>query len=508
MTLCCIIWLASCNSDDDGTTGTDPVAVQFGTENIAVPKTTAGGDQWVANDRIGIFMIGNGDTDITGNIKENADNIQYKADNGTATSSFSPVSGTPIYYPVSGDKVDFIAYYPYKTPITNYTYPVDVSNQTTPADIDVLYVKATNTGNGYDKNSGTVDLQFSHALSKLSFTLTSGTGAPDLTGAKLEISNLNTTADMSLSNGSLSNINSVKSITANTTANGLSSSAIVIPQTINNSKLTITLAGNNKYEWNFLTTTEFKKGKNHDYTITVDRTGITVSTGNITDWGGKDDPATPGVGGIYYKVGDYYPDPNVVYSSPGVVTSGTAATGVVFWVDPADSRHGKVVGLQEGSHLAWAGSNVVGIVDGSTIMVSGITTEAIDNDSGLVNMQTITKLIENYYLPLLWSYFPAFEWVHNMNDTGEDYSDTSAKGVWYLPAQEELEALSNAKAMVNPGLTSVGGTALSNNIYWSSSEGSIDSYSLFAYTVNFNDGNSSLEDKVTYTYRVRCVLAF
>lgn len=494
--LLCLV-LFSCSSDDDSGTGDNRVAVQFGTGNIALPKTSIsdGETKWVAGDHIGIFMVGNGATSITGNIKENADNIQYKADNNAAPSSFSPVSGTPVYYPVNEtQKVDFIAYYPYKTPLADHTYPVDVSNQTNPADIDVLY---SNNATGYDKNSSTVDLQFKHALSKLEISVRAGIGAPDLTNLSVTIGGQYKTANLSLSDGNTFTDQQAGDIAMRIVTAATKYEAILIPQgAVSGSKATFK-AGINTYDWD-ISGINFEPGKKYTYNITVDRTGITVTTGNITDWTGKDN--NPTEGGAGYKVGDYYPDPTAVYNG-GSLVSGTAAIGIVFWVDPADSRHGKIVGLKEFTGV-WADNSFW-----------NKQTDATDRDNGLNNMQTIAGYIGTTVNDASWSNFPAFNWVHSMNDTNEDYSDTDAKGVWYLPALNELQesdpnSLYNAyavdKAGFNLKLTSVGGTALSSNWYWSSLE--YGNYG--AWFVDFNDGGSGGSEKLSFNVRARCVLSF
>lgn len=346
--------LSSCNSDD-GMGDNNPVAVQFGIGEMSSLKTTSGGDQWTLNDPVGIFMVENGQTLSSANISEGADNREYQAQaGGSNVSGFTPVGTNAIYYPQNGDNVDFIAYYPYKSLLTNYIYPVDVSVQSIPADIDILY---SNNATDYNKNSGTVDLQFNHVLSKLSFALISGNGSPSLAGAKIQITNLATTANISLANGMVTVTNSGQTLIANTATDGLSSSAIVIPQTLSGTKLIITLADNvSKFEWTF-TDTQFEQGKNHQYSITVSKTGITVSSSSITIWTGTGDSAIPGTAQAGYKVGDYYPDPTAIYQN-GMLISGTAAIGVVFWLNshvngdhPYDkvSQHGKIVGLYERS---------------------------------------------------------------------------------------------------------------------------------------------------------------
>lgn len=448
--------LTGCNSDEDVGGKAAPVAVQFGS-GIVQTKTTNDGNQWTLNDPIGIFMLKNGQPLNSSYITEDADNVEYKAQTGgNAISGFTPVSGTPIFYPQNGDKVDFIAYYPYKSSLTNYIYPVDVSNQTSPANIDVLYANTANTtSGGYNKNSGTVDLRFNHALSKLSFTLISGTGSPNLTGAKIEITNLATTASVSLSNGSVTETNSGQTLIANTAADGLSSSAIVIPQTLSGTKLIVTLADNvSKFEWNF-TTTEFLEAKNHQYSITVSKTGITVSSSGISIWKGTGDAATGGAAEklTQYKVGDYYPDP----------ANSSTAIGVVFWLDPnapfynasvpASGYFGKIVSLDQQNFVPWGDNNI----DEQAAGVQDIR-DTSDGHLGTFNLISKRKDQSDFATT-----YGAFNWIYQKNAN-------DVNGIWYMPAIDELKTLYNIQGTINPKITSVGGVAVSVYYYLSSSE--------------------------------------
>ncbi|HBX46821.1 hypothetical protein [Limibacterium fermenti] len=208
-----------------------------------------------------------------------------------------------------------------------------------------------------------------------------------------------------------------------------------------------------------------------------------------------------------YKVGDYYPDPNVTFRSPGVVASGTAPAGIVFWLDPQDSRHGKIVSLDE-TKAHW-----------STIYS---TTSATDTGNGLTNILQIKKQDDTF------SHYPAFAWTHRKNKADETYSNASATGVWYLPAKNELKVLyagysgitslwddfSNMPDYNNPNraaarkafdskLEAAGGNAFTTNYYWSSSEGD----NSLAWEVNFSNGyttnlNESSPDMA------RCILNF
>lgn len=475
-----LLLTAGCSSDDDIGSSNERVGVQFGS-GIVQTKTTNGGNQWTLNDPIGIFMIKTGQALNSANIAEGADNVEYKAQTGgNAISGFIPMSGTPIFYPQNRDKVDFIAYYPYKSSLTNYTYPVDVSNQASPANIDVLYANTANTASGgYNKNSGTVDLQFSHALSKLSFTLISGTGSPNLTGAKIEITKLATTANIALATGIVTASNSGQALTANTATDGLSSSAIVIPQSLSGTKLIVTLADNaSKFEWDF-PTTEFLKGKNHQYNITVSKTGITVSSSGITIWTGTVDPATPGTAQAGYKVGDYYPDPTAIYQN-GVLISGTAAVGVVFWLDnqtvgehPYDkvSEHGKIVGLYERAVAIW--------------------------DYGI----WVTDYGTTYNTGTGW-YMPAY----GANDYDALYCAYNGMTyeTWDTGKPNDISKNYTERAWFRKKITDAGGDNITDSWYWVSHVNPTGN----AYRLHFNSGNVEISGYYLTSNKTRAIKAF
>lgn len=483
--LLCIVgsglFFASCTSDYDVGRDMTPVPVEFRAGNISRTRTTDGGNQWVAGDKVGVFMVKHGQPLSSATIAEGADNIEYKTDNGTITSGFSPVSsGNTIYYPQNGDNVDFIAYYPYKAQLTGYTYPIDVSNQSDPAAIDVLY---SNNATSKNKNSGAVELQFNHALSKLSFTLTAGDGLSnsDLANAKVQITNLATTANMNLADGIVTTTNSGQTLTANTANNGLSSSAIVVPQTLSDTKLIVTLSDNvSKFEWTF-STTEFEKGKNYQYTITVNKTGITVSSSGITTWTGTGDPATSGTAQAGYKVGDYYPDPTAIYQN-GTLISGTAAVGVVFWLDNQDvgdhpydkaSEHGKIVGLYER-----AASNL------DAACMAWITSYGTTYNAGNGWYMPAFGDKDYYYLYCAYNGMTYETWnTGKPNDISKNYTERT----WFRKK-----------------ITDAGGDNITDSWYWVSYRDAIGN----AYRLHFNSGNVELSGFDLSSNKARAIKSF
>lgn len=491
--LSCVLCITGCSDDEKITLSDNGTPVKFGVASMSYVRTSVGGTKWVTGDKIGIFMIGGGQS-LGSGILDGVDNRQYEAapvSGNEATASFTPViPAQTIYYPQDGSNVDFVAYYPYKTSLTGYVYPVDVTIQTNPADIDVLY---SDNATGYNKNSSTVGLQFNHALSKVNFTLQPGDGmtATDLVNATVAMSNLNRTADLDLADGTLGNLNSSGVVTAYNN----NEYAIVIPQTINNTnKLTVTLADNSEFETTLpAAITEFETGKQYNYTVTISKTKIDITIGNITDWTGKDDPAATGTANVVYELGNYYPDPDVDLTKPAEIAK---ITGIVYWVD-SDQKHGRVISVDEVS-VKWSS------------LTESLT--GLSSDNGLINMNII------YNLHNTFAQYPAFDWVHSKNPAGTTYSDPSAKGIWYLPAVGEMNKWGSpsfwtqydlGRAAFNQKLTDIGAPVINDvnntsSLYWTSSQHS----STNAYPVRMTTGFAITGAGKASSNKTRAILSF
>ncbi|GHT45150.1 hypothetical protein AGMMS49965_21850 [Bacteroidia bacterium] len=290
-----VLLFAGCNSEGDLVDVGDRIAVQF-TTSLGGTQTriasSGNASTWEAGDRVGIFMVTHGGS-LAADIAEGADNMQYTASTAAAASGLAPVAAPTdqtIFYPPNGSAVDFIACYPYKATgtgageINDYKYPVDVSNQADPAAIDLLYAGANNSGSGYTAtDNAVVSLPFAHLLSRISLTLTPGTGmtAADLAGATVRVTNLATQALCDLNNGTLGSKTAPATVIFKTATDGRSSSAIVIPQTTpGTSKLTVTLTDGSSKEGSFAAIT-WEAGYTYPYTIQVSKAGTSgITLGN------------------------------------------------------------------------------------------------------------------------------------------------------------------------------------------------------------------------------------
>ncbi len=417
----------------------------------------------------------------------------------------SVASGVEPFYWQDQSEIKIVqGWYPYSATVpTSWVVKTDQNTGNSYQESDLLFTPPT--GIAFSGREST-PLKFYHQTAKVVINIVNAeaaTNAGDIAGVKigdannLALSSSYTSPTGNATQGTWSNLSAYANLTPKTlspTGTYLKSyAALVIPQDMTGKKfIAVALTNGNTYYYTPIgTDAVLQGGKAHTYNITVNRTGITVSVGDITDWTGTGttDPTIEGGAGAW-KVGDYYPDPNAVYAG-GTLQSGTAAIGVVYWIDPSDSRHGKVLGLKEtigrwGVYLKDESVDVTGIrstTDGKTA-----TRNLIAARKGETNFTT------DYFI---------FNWIYQTMNSG------IVDGVWYLPAMDELSVLYSAyntygKSDFNDRLNAVGGDGLGDYYYWSSSEN--DSTS--AWGVFFGGGNTYFGNKGFSGNSTRCILAF
>jgi Fimbrillin-like len=229
-------------------------------------------------------------------------------------------------------------------------YKIDVSNQSAPAAIDLMTARTVNQ----TKAAPNVALVFAHRLSKLSLTLMAGDGFiyADLVGMTVTVMGLPATADYNIATGAISGAGAATPIptTVNTAGTAVNATAILIPQkgiTQGSVQVFFNLADGTKLSWS-LPATALAAGTHYQYKLSISLPGVTLISQNIIDW--KTNIPETGIANRKYFAGDYYPDPDVTFSAPGVVQSGKAPVGIVIWIDPAASGlKGKIMSLDEGS---------------------------------------------------------------------------------------------------------------------------------------------------------------
>lgn len=369
-----------------------------------------------------------------------------------------------------------------------------------------------------------IDMNYKHLTSLMRYIIVNNTGNDNFAVKTITLSTTTDEyfgKDAALSNNtatSLTTTSGVNAITLDVTNgefspdNTLTAFIALLPTTAAPDDMTVTLLlddnGSDRIfsktiSGNALNILEegFRQGHSYYLKLTLSSAGVALSIGV---WEGASDDPIEGETNYKYKIGDYYPHP----ADPN------SAIGVVFWVDPADRHHGKIVSLDEGRGQ-WNLTN------------RNSKTSATNLYNGLTNMNTI------YISYPAYSDYPAFEWVHAKNGGGTtNYYTKTTTDIWYLPAREEFRALCAgysgkvyeeiidwdhnatvpgynedecvaARTAFNIKLTAAGGVGLRDAVYFSSSE--YDQRNAWGVGIA---GNSSSWDKTSSQPSIRAILAF
>ncbi|AEC02592.1 fimbrillin family protein [Parasphaerochaeta coccoides] len=294
-------------------------AVRFSTE---IGRKATANFEWQADDEVGIYMLEHGTGTAATAAPERANKL-YTADTAFQTSGFSPVdaSNTLKWNDIADnadDTFDFIAYYPYVSPITDTTaLPINVypgSGEQDTGKADFLWGRTDNVQN----NTSTVHLKLDHMLSRLIVnispsTTVDATAINDAAGGfTATVRGLNTQTTINLNDGTLDAASVIESIVMKDISDTLTQSernegkrrfeAVLIPvdntDALANVSLEFTLsggAGAGTYTWaaNSVATSDqgkihFDKGKQHVYNMTLNTDAHEVAVAaieiEIQDW--------------------------------------------------------------------------------------------------------------------------------------------------------------------------------------------------------------------------------
>jgi hypothetical protein len=285
---------------DEGNEGKGPevnftAGIKGSSKPGALTRTTGGGDEWVAGDAVGIYMLQTGGA-IPAGVISNMGNKRYNVTDAASGSLAADVSTTPVIeYPLSGAAVDFAAYYPYSDATDNRVngnglFTVSLADQSDPARIDVLTAKTAN------KTSGPIALQFEHALSKITLNIRLADGVTTITNAEVaDIADvkLNATPGSAMVNvatgavadGPNAQIALLKAADAATDYDA-TFSAIIAPTSGTDAGgryLTIPFEGRS-FVWSIPATDIFLQGQNYIYWGEITENDFRVTESNITPW--------------------------------------------------------------------------------------------------------------------------------------------------------------------------------------------------------------------------------
>lgn len=250
------------------------VEVKVSSEIVAMTGEGAADGQWNANDAIGLFMVKAG----KGIVVNMVSNQRFVT---PGDGSFDPAPGR-VTFPISGEKVDFFAYAPYRDLVYDFIYPVALGDQSTAPAAPLMYADRVR---GKDASAPQVKFSFRHQLAKIILKVSAGEGIPSLDGLTIRIKGLDTEAEFDLLEGTLGVKHSVADILPSR-GEGDTYQALLLPMEMDLSAehvVDFTVPGNT-YTWNMSEDiTRIEKAKIYEFDIAVNRSGISVS-GTITDW--------------------------------------------------------------------------------------------------------------------------------------------------------------------------------------------------------------------------------
>lgn len=277
---CLSLFFAACSEQNDRANSNAQQSITFVSGlNSPSARLNEVGDEWVANDQVGIYMVKSGSSAIV-----DFSNVPYQAESSGEVTLFKP-QGTAISYPIDESSVDFISYYPYDTTVTDGIYPINLANQTASLTAhDLMYAKADNGGAGF--TSGSVSFTYAHQLSKFTLQLVDAQGTP-LTAQSLSIKGMNSVASFDIMRGELGTPSVVADIAAYPMSKGYE--AILLPFTLESGHEIAVVVNGTTYTWKMNSSypgLEVKPGYAYTFNIKVNSFNSEI-TGELIDFKGN-----------------------------------------------------------------------------------------------------------------------------------------------------------------------------------------------------------------------------
>lgn len=281
--------LTACSNDDEIKVGGDNAILLTSSLDVAETRaaTNIQTSAFDAGETVDVYITEN-------NGGNNPTTYPQPIEYSTAAGGALTV-GTQYYYPTSGNGVNIYALYP-ATAATGelFTIKEDQSTDANYKASDLMYGKPA-TNNPVSPSANAVDIQFSHLLSKVTINLIAGANVTSLDGAKVELLGVkpSTTLTADINGHSITaasgDATPITVMTATETVT--SGSAIIVPQTLPEMFLQVTLDGATLTGKLDSGAPVLTAGNAYTYNITVNmRGGALEIEGSITPWddGGTD----------------------------------------------------------------------------------------------------------------------------------------------------------------------------------------------------------------------------
>lgn len=292
---------AACSNDDE-VVNNGPVAAQI-SAGVNAPGTRANNNQW-ENDDIGV-MVTNAPSS---NMAELYKNVKYSTiSSGAGAADFTAETGKGIFFQDANETVTFAAYGPYQTSAANALPGTDGVISGSTADqstrekqkaFDYIYASGATASRSNPEVQFQGDHWFTHKMTRLIIIVKTseqdGFTAEQVTSGTYSLSGLNHSGQFDVTTGTatatgttttddwLLNDNSL--LTAGETTQ-CTYTSILYPQTLGSALTFKAVIEGQTYVNTTAINPALKEGLSYTYTITVKKTGLTVSGCTIVVWG-------------------------------------------------------------------------------------------------------------------------------------------------------------------------------------------------------------------------------
>ena len=293
------VMLAACSSDNEEATVAEKSAIRLSTQSLT-GMTRVGQSvqltQFAASENVGIFLAeDNAGSPVTSgtNVTTYAQPLTYVADGAGNLANTQ-------YWPQDGNGLHIFGVYPlaaataaaaYNATGVTFTVAADQTSDANYKASDLMTGLPTSGTNPVARTTANVPMTFTHLLTKVDVNLTAGSGFDDVSSAVVSILGTKPTTTFSVQSTTVGAASgSATDIVAGT---GAANSAIIVPQTIaaGASFIKVTVGGGD-YIYKMGADTDFDSKKCYTFNITVNKTGLVLTTTQITDW--TDGGTTPG----------------------------------------------------------------------------------------------------------------------------------------------------------------------------------------------------------------------
>lgn len=276
----------ACSNDENEVNDLVPIRLS---SSLTVLETRAGTDvqtsQFQTNEQLDVFISEQVPAGETAKTFYEQPLVYTTGASGALTIAAQP------YFPNTGNGVNIHAFYPsgavsaFNDTAVDFTVKTDQGKDAGYKASDLMY--GAPQLNPVERTYNAVELTFKHLLSKVTITLRPGNGLSSLDGAKVELLNVLPTVEFIPSTCALGIAKGTATdITVMTTTNtSLSGSAVIIPQTLSQGFVRVTLSDGKVLigQLDGGTAPALTGGNEYKYDITVHLSTITI-TSTIKPW--------------------------------------------------------------------------------------------------------------------------------------------------------------------------------------------------------------------------------